>query len=87
MWDKVAEELERQTRRRREVNLEKLNRVTKPKDVVVIPGKFLATGEKKHELTIAAWKCSETVKKKLKVISIEELIKQNPKGKNVKVIC
>lgn len=87
IWDKVAEELSRQTRSRREVDINKLNRVTKPKETIVVPGKVLATGELKHDLTVAAWKFSEAAKKKVKAISIEELVKQNPKGKNVTVVC
>ena len=87
IWDKVATELERQTRSRREVDVAQLSRVTSAKEVVVVPGKVLATGDIDHEVTVAAWRFSEAAKKKVKAITIEDLIKQNPKGKNVKVIC
>ncbi len=87
IWEKVATELERQTRSRREVDVARLNRVTNAKETVVVPGKVLATGDMDHDVTVAAWRFSEAAKKKVKAISIEDLLKQNPKGKNVKVIC
>src|SRR3989344_3014135 len=87
IWDKVATELERQTRSRREVDVARLSRVTSAKEVVVVPGKVFATGDIDHEVRVAAWRFSEAAKKKVKAITIEDLIKQNPKGKNVKVIC
>ncbi|MBS3144017.1 50S ribosomal protein L18e [Candidatus Woesearchaeota archaeon] len=87
IWDKVAAELEKPTRVRREVDIARLNRVTNAKEVVVVPGKVLATGDIDHEITVAAWNFSEAAKKKVKAITIEELLKQNPKGKNVKVVC
>lgn len=86
IWDKVATELERQTRKRREVDINKLNRVTKAKETVVVPGKVLATGEIAHDITVAAWRFSEAAKNKVKTLTIEELLKQNPKGKNVRII-
>ena len=87
IWKKVATELERQTRSRREVDMNKLSRVTNPKEIIVVPGKVLATGEIKHDLTVAAWKFSDAAKKKVKAITIEALVKQNPQGKNIKVVC
>lgn len=86
IWDKIAAELEKPTRVRRKVDVARLNRVAKAKEVVVVPGKVLATGDIDHEITVAAWRFSEAAKKKVKAITIEELIKQNPKGKNVRII-
>ena len=86
IWDRIATELERQTRVRREVDIRRLNRSTKAKEIVIVPGKVLATGDMDHEITVAAWRFSEAAKKKVKAISIEELIKQHPKGKNVRII-
>lgn len=87
IWDKIAAELEKPTRVRREVDVARLNRVTKAKEVVVVPGKVLATGDIDHEITVAAWQFSEAAKKKIKAITIEELLKQNPKGKNVRIVA
>ncbi len=73
------------------VNLSKLNRHTKKADVVVVPGKLLASGTIEHALTVAAFDISATAKAKLdavkaKYITIPELMEKNPKGSNVKII-
>ncbi|RLI88828.1 MAG: 50S ribosomal protein L18e [Candidatus Altiarchaeales archaeon] len=92
IWKKVAEELSRGRRRRREVNLWKIDKYTKPNDIVVVPGKVLAYGNLSHSVTIAAFKFSEKAKEKIlasnsKPITIEELLAKNPRGSNVKILC
>ena len=87
IWKAVADELLKSTRKMREVNLEKINRVTKQNDVIVVPGKVLGTGTLNHKVTVAAFSFSESAKKKLEnVLSIPELLKKNPKGSGVKII-
>ncbi|MGB9674709.1 MAG: 50S ribosomal protein L18e [Nanopusillaceae archaeon] len=91
IWIYVAELLNRPTRRRVEVNLGKLNKYTKDGDVIIVPGKLLASGVFNKKITIAAWKYSVSAKEKVekvgsKLITIEELLKANPKGSNVKII-
>lgn len=87
IWRKIASELERQTRSRREVDIARLNRVTKAKETIIVPGKVLATGDINHDLTVAAWRFSAAAKQKINAITIEELLKQNPKGKNIRIVC
>jgi large subunit ribosomal protein L18e len=58
---------------------------------VIVPGKILATGNLNHALTIAAFGASGKAEEKLravkaKYLSIPELVKKNPTGKNVKII-
>lgn len=91
LWKRIAVDLEKPTRNRRAVNLSKINRVTEAKETIIVPGKVLASGELNHELTIAAFTFSKEAKtnikkSKSKAISIQELMKQNPKGKNIKII-
>jgi len=87
IWKRIAKDLEKPSRQRREVNLTRINKHTKAKESIVVPGKVLGTGELKHEVTIAAWQFSEGAKKKVKqALTIPELIKKNPKGKNVRII-
>ena len=87
-WKRIAKELEKPTRRSRQVNLEKLNDHTKENELVIIPGKLLGTGDLKHKLTIASFSATETAKEKLKsnLVSIHDLIKKDPKGKNIRII-
>jgi len=91
IWIYVAELLSRPTRERVEVNLEKINRLCKEGDAVVVPGKVLGYGKLDKKLTIAAWRFSESALEKIEkagseAISIEELTRRNPKGSNVKII-
>lgn len=91
LWKRVANDLEKSTRQRRVVNISKLNRYTKSNETVIIPGKVLGAGQLNHELTIAAFSFSEGAKQviknsKGKCLTIQDLLKQNPQGKNIKII-
>lgn len=87
IWKAVADELLKPTRKMREVNLDKINRVTKANDVIIVPGKVLGKGNIDHKVTVAALNFSESAKQKLKeVLTINELMKKNPKGSGVKII-
>lgn len=87
IWKVVAEELLKPTRQMREVNIDKINRLTKENEIIVIPGKILGTGNLDHKVTISAFNFSESARKKLgNVLSIQELLKKNPKGTGVRII-
>ena len=90
IWKKVSKKLSGPRRERVEANLYRINKKTKENDVIVVPGKILGIGEIDHKLTIACLECSKTARKKIetsgsKLLSIEELVEQNPEGKDVKV--
>jgi len=87
----LAKKLETPTRRRAEVNLSKLNRVCKENETVIVPGKVLSSGFLKKPLKIAALNFSMMSIEKInkaggKAMSIKELIKENPKGTNVRIV-
>lgn len=91
IWKRIAEDLETSTRKRRVVNLSRINRFSKENDMIVVPGKVLSSGNLDKKLTVAAWDFSEMAKKKIKeanskAVAIEKLIDDNPKGKDVKII-
>ncbi|MEZ0393950.1 MAG: 50S ribosomal protein L18e [Desulfurococcaceae archaeon] len=91
IWGKVAEELAKPRRRRRAVNISRINRYTKPGDVVVVPGKVLGSGVLDHAVTVAAFSFSKSALETIRraggrAMSIEALVKENPKGAGVKVI-
>lgn len=87
IWRRIACDLDRSTRRMREVNIEKINRVTKEGETIIVPGKVLGEGEIKHKINVAAYKFSESAKDKLKnYMLIEELMEKNPKGSKVRII-
>jgi large subunit ribosomal protein L18e len=90
-WRRIADELERPGRQKRVVNLFKLESFTKENEFVIVPGKVLATGELNHKLTVAAFSFSGSAKEKIEklkgtALSIEDLIKMNPKGQDVKIV-
>ncbi len=89
-WKRIASELEKPTRNRRIVNLSKLDKVTKDGELIIIPGKVLSSGELTHKLTVSAYSFSQNAKSKIsqngEVLSIEELMKKNPKAKGIRII-
>ena len=91
IWGILADELSRTGRNRREVNLWKLSEDTKEGETVVVPGKVLGDGDIDHKIHVAAYKFSENAKKKIeksggKSMTINELVKKNPKGSNIRLI-
>jgi len=91
IWLDVAKYLSKANRQSVAVNLSQINRHTEKKAVVVVPGKVLGSGALNHPVTVAAFSASEKAKEKLaaakaKYLSIPELVKENPKGSNVKII-
>ncbi len=91
LWRDIAIRLLRPTRQYTEVNLSRLNRYTKDKDLVLVPGKVLGAGEIDHKLTVAALGFSAGAKDKITAaggscLTIEELMSQNPDGSKVRIM-
>jgi large subunit ribosomal protein L18e len=87
----IAKKLEKSRRKRPEVNLSQLNRVCKDNETAIVPGKVLSSGTLKKPLTVAAASFSMSAIEKIqkvggKTMSIDELIKTNPKGKDVRIV-
>jgi len=91
IWRDVADHLSSSRRRRVAVNLSRLNRHTRAKETVVVPGKVLGAGNLDHPISVAAFSFStqarlKVAKAKGKCLSISELLKVNPKGSNVRIM-
>jgi large subunit ribosomal protein L18e len=91
IWQDVANRLSSSKRRRVAVNLSRLNRHTKEKETVIIPGKVLGSGRLEHPLVVAGLTFSNTARLKIsrakgKALAILELLKDNPKGTNVRIM-
>jgi len=91
IWLAVAEKLERPRRKRVEVNLSRIQRYSQPNETIVVPGVVLGSGELKKQVRVAAWRFSESARKKIeeaggKCLSNLELVKENTKGSNVKIL-
>jgi len=92
IWVRVADDLSKSRKDRAEINLEKINKLTKDKDTIVVAGKVLGSGSLDHTVTIASFKIADSAKDKVlsskgSVVSIKELAETNPAGTNVKILC
>lgn len=88
IWRRVSERLRKPRRGKVEVNLSRINRNTKARDVVLVPGKVLASGEIDHEVSVAALSFSKVAREKIekakgKVLTLIELSSKNPKGTRI----
>ena len=91
LWLRIYREITKPTRKRRSVNLIRLEKYTKDNDVVIVPGKLLGTGNITKKITVASFQISENAKLKLHnakctVKSIQSLVKENPKGSKIIII-
>ncbi len=91
IWKDIAIRLEKPSRNWPEVNLDRISKYTNDKETALIPGKVLSTGDITKKLSIAAWSFSEKSKDKIekaggKCLTIEELLKDNPKGKDIRIL-
>ncbi len=91
VWRSVAETLGKPSRSRVEVNVGKINALTKAGDVVLVPGKVLGTGVLEHAVSVGALKFSESAVKKIsanggKCLSLLELSNSNPNGTGVRIL-
>lgn len=91
LWGRIADDLSRATRQRRAVNISRINRSTAANEVVIVPGKVLGSGAVDHSVTVAAFAFSSSAMKRIqeakgKTLTIPELLKQNPTGKNIRIL-
>lgn len=91
VWKRLALDLEKPTRKRRVVNLSRINKYGKENEIIIVPGKLLASGELDKKITVAAWQFSEQAKIKISeakgtCLSIPELMKKNLKPSQMRII-
>lgn len=91
IWRDVADSLSSSKRRRVAVNLSRLNRHTRARETVVVPGKVLGAGNLDHSISVAAFCFSTQARLKIskargKCLSIFDLLEANPDGSNVKIM-
>jgi len=91
IWSRVAIELSRVRKNRRQVNVYKIDKHTADGDFVVVPGKVLGEGCLNHPVNVAAFRFTEGAQKKInaaggKTMSIMELVKSNPEGKSIRLM-
>ena len=90
LWLRIAKDLSKSTRIRRAVNLYRIDKHTREGEIALVPGKVLSVGTLTKNLTISAYQFSdkalEKINKSGKAIKLQELIKDNPEGKKIRII-
>lgn len=91
IWKDVSKKLSKPTRQRIEVNLSDIERNAADGETVLVPGVVLSAGNLTKKVNVTAWKFSKPAEQKIKnsggkTMTIEQLMSENPKGSNIKII-
>ena len=91
LWRDVAVRLSRSRNNWSQPNLSRVSRHAPEGVTVLVPGKLLGSGEVEGSPTIAAYSVSIGAKQKVeaaggKILSLPELMKENPDGKEVIIL-
>ncbi|KUG19697.1 lsu ribosomal protein l18e [hydrocarbon metagenome] len=73
------------------MNISKINRYAQEGETLLVPGKVLGSGVLEQSVTVAALHFSESAVNKITgangtCMSIEELLRDNPKGRHVRIL-
>ncbi|PIN88028.1 50S ribosomal protein L18e [Candidatus Woesearchaeota archaeon CG10_big_fil_rev_8_21_14_0_10_32_24] len=90
-WKRVLKDLKKPSRQRRTVNVYKIDKYAREGEIILVPGKVLSLGEMSKKVDVAAFNFSGEAKKKIekangKIMTIRELLQQNPEGKKVRIL-
>ena len=88
IWARLAEHAESPSSARRDINVNRVGRLTKEGDTVAFPGKVLGTGSIGHGITLFSFSISAQAASKIagaggSVIGHEALIEGSPTGRGV----
>jgi len=91
IWKDIATRLEKPSRNWPIVNLNRIDKHIRNNETALIPGKVLSPGKLTKKVSVAAWSFSAKSIEKInkaggKTLSINDLIKNNPKGKDVRIL-
>jgi large subunit ribosomal protein L18e len=91
IWRDLSKRLSRSSSKRAQVNVSRIARYTKKGDIVVVPGKVLGAGSIGHPIVVGAFNFSVQAVKKItsaggKCITLMEMMRENPKGTNIKIV-
>ncbi|MDD1671290.1 MAG: 50S ribosomal protein L18e [Methanomicrobiales archaeon] len=91
LWRDIADRLEAPSRNYAEVNVSKVSRYARDGETLIVPGKVLGTGIIARPVVIAALNFSAGAAAKIEkaegtCLTIEELLKKNPKGNGIRIL-
>ena len=91
LWRDIATKIEASSSRYAEVNLSKINRYANDGEIILVPGKVLGGGMIETSVKVAALNFSQSATDKItgakgQCMSIEELLKEHPKGSQIRIL-
>ncbi|MFP4645301.1 MAG: 50S ribosomal protein L18e [Candidatus Woesearchaeota archaeon] len=91
LWKRIATELEKPTRQKREVNIFKIEKFARDGETVIVPGKVLGSGAINKKVTVAALNFSDSARDKIlskkgDALSIQALMEKNPGAENIRIM-
>lgn len=92
IWHDVARHIAKPKRKAVAVNIDKINRISKDNEIIIVPGKVMNKGSLDHNIVLIALKFSqgakEKIAKKANIMSMQEFIEKKPtfKGINMRII-
>jgi large subunit ribosomal protein L18e len=91
IWRDIATKIEASSRNYAEVNLSKINRYANEGEIILVPGKVLGGGIIEASVKVAALNFSQSAADKItgangQCMSIEELVKEHPKGSHIRIL-
>ena len=90
VYRRAAEELKKSAKNKTEVNLSKIQRNASEGETVLVPGKVLGSGRLDKEVEVAAFQFSQKAKKTInssgEFMYLEDLVEDNPEGKNIRIM-
>lgn len=90
VWKDLAWRLSRPRKNFSSINITRINRYAKDKESIVVPGKVLGNGNLEKTVFVSALSFSCEAEQKIKkaggkCMTIEELVRENPKGSNLRI--
>lgn len=91
VWREMAKRLESPGRNYAEVNISKISRYANDNETILVPGKVLGSGVIDQPVVVAALNFSSSATSKIqhadgRCMTIEDLLRDNPKGSNVRIL-
>ncbi|NLA38832.1 MAG: 50S ribosomal protein L18e [Methanomicrobiales archaeon] len=91
IWREIAKRLDAPRKNHAEVNLSKIDRYASEGETILVPGKVLGSGAVSLPVKVAALDFSETAMSKITgangtCMTIEDLVRDNPKGSRVRIL-
>ncbi|MEW5896071.1 MAG: 50S ribosomal protein L18e [Nanoarchaeota archaeon] len=91
LWRRVADDIKKPSRQRRTVNVYKIEKYAREGETIVVPGKVLSVGELTKKVDVAAVSFSQEARRKIedakgRILSIQQLLHENPEGRKVRIL-